>query len=178
MWHGTLIIKMLILVFSLPAVAQVVGTPSGLFFQEKYEPPPVNKMRDGSLTSVGQGPVSWLDGSLSVANDGATSGTWFGRTADANPGNNNNRGLTLNFNSSLTLKKIVVWGYGMPYTAYIQYWNGSSWVTATTHAGPKTNPQEFTFNSGGTISSSKWRWYITGWSNPSNYYAWEVEAYE
>ncbi len=139
----------------------------------------VNKMRDGSVSSLAEGPAAWGGFRPVYVNDGITSADWYGVTNSDPAALNNGRGLAVTFTSSLALRQMVLWAYAWPtFNFVVEYWNGSSWAAVATIPNVGGNPRVLNFNADGDISSTQWRWYISDWNTPgSNYYAYEFEAY-
>lgn len=148
-----------------------------------------NKMRDGSVSSLGQGAVNWYQFTPANANDGVVSGTLssirYGLTASAGASVNNGVGLSITFTSALSLRAMKIYGYNDVVDATIQYYNGSSWVTLVTapltaDVADANSGVTVEFNNSGAVASDKWRWISANYNNYSannNYYSWEVECY-
>jgi hypothetical protein len=147
-----------------------------------------NLNRNGSLSSIVAGQRSWsflnVYAGVVDGNQGWVAGNMI---ASAGNENHNGYGFQLNFNRPLALQMLYVFGYvtSVSQTNYlIEYYNGSSWISLETFSGATvvTNGGKFIFN-GSAIKSSNWRWSIQNWGlggayPNTNYYLYEVEAYE
>jgi len=137
-----------------------------------------NLMRDGTISTIGQGPTQWYTFQASNANDGNTGGTAYGITLGAPASYNDGRGLTLTFFRAISPTRFVQYGYNLTFNYVIQYYANDTWNTIDTIAN-SSGTMNLDFNLDSAISSTQWRWYIANWNNPdTNYYCFEFEVYE
>lgn len=140
-----------------------------------------NLCRDGSLSSMSlQSPsMGWSTvNTQEYAFDGNYS-TWYCRTGGV--GNHYGLGTTLNFKEPRALKSINIRGHVGTFAEslfVVEYHDGTKWVTATAQKG-KDAANGFYFNLDGKIKASTWRWYMHTYVYVySNFYIYQVEAYE
>lgn len=147
--------------------------------------PRINLMRDGSLTSLGQGLANWNTWNPSGWNDGiklqvSPWNTNPALTDNEVCGNNLNRGATMTFNRSVSLIELVDYSFGnIKVTEYkVEAYYSGIWNLVYTHT-TTPNPNYIKFNEDGLISSNQWRYYISGCNGEfANHYVYELEAYE
>lgn len=148
----------------------------------------INRMRDGSVSLIEDGPTFWQSFTVSKVNDG---NKFFGvvssyaNTVTADPADNNNRGIEVTFNTSLAIKRFNHNSYwydigetGLNCDFEISYHNGSDWVIVDTLPVGLVQEYNLDFNLSGSISSTRWRYVIRNFTGIANFYAYELEAYD
>lgn len=154
-------------------------------------PPPigdVNKMRDGSLSSLAQLSPTWFAFTAARVNDGTKVfvDPYYNNpalSADQTVSSNLGRGFTITFTAALALRRFKIYGDDAggvirQYNWRIQAYVAGAWVTVSTQAMPYAIPGIFDFNADLAISSTQWRLIVVDWvALFGNNYIFEIEAY-
>ena len=138
----------------------------------------LNLVRNGTLSSFGQGLVNWDSvWTLSALNDGNKAVVAMQSSGGA-AASNNGRGVTVGFNRPVSLKRFVIVCQPRIFNHAVDYYNGSTWVRIATIASGSTNGGVLDFNLTGSVTASLWRWYIEAWADSNYFYGYEVECYD